>query len=143
VPTSADAKADALVDTSVGVALLVGDHEAHADTLAVTRGRSLGLAGHAWFETYSVVTRLPGAIRRRPDDVGRLLAHDFPGSRFLDVPAQRRLIEALPPLGIAGGAVYDALVGATAVHHRLRLLTRDRRALDVYRQLGVDVELLG
>jgi predicted nucleic acid-binding protein len=39
--------------------------------------------------------------------------------------------------------VYDALVGATAVEHRLVLATRDRRALDTYRALDVQVELLG
>jgi len=38
--------------------------------------------------------------------------------------------------------VYDALVGAAAAEHRLVLVTRDRRALDTYRALGVDVELL-
>lgn len=44
--------------------------------------------------------------------------------------------------GIAGGSVYDALVGAAAAEHRLALATRDRRARDDYRALGVDVELL-
>ena len=48
-----------LLDTSAAVALVVEDHEAHAATLEAVRGRSLGLAGHAWFETYSVLTRLP------------------------------------------------------------------------------------
>jgi predicted nucleic acid-binding protein len=37
----------------------------------------------------------------------------------------------------------DALVGATAIEHGLPLTTLDRRALDTYRVLGVDVELLG
>jgi predicted nucleic acid-binding protein len=43
---------------------------------------------------------------------------------------------------IAGGAVYDALVGSAAVAHQLALVTRDRRALPTYRALEVDVELL-
>ena len=43
---------------------------------------------------------------------------------------------------IAGGAVYDALVAAVAVEHQLRLLSRDRRALGVYRDVGATVELL-
>ena len=52
------------------------------------------------------------------------------------------LIEALGRTGIAGGSVYDALVAATAIEHRLKLATRDQRALVTYRALGVDVEML-
>ncbi|MGH3829882.1 MAG: hypothetical protein ACRDRS_05425 [Pseudonocardiaceae bacterium] len=44
--------------------------------------------------------------------------------------------------GIAGGAVYAALVGAAAVEHKLTLVTRDRRALDIYRSIDAAVELL-
>jgi predicted nucleic acid-binding protein len=44
--------------------------------------------------------------------------------------------------GIAGGSVYDALVGATAIEHRIRLATRDQRALATYRALQVDFEVL-
>ncbi len=49
---------------------------------------------------------------------------------------------ATPGSGIAGRAVYDALVAATAAEHDLVLATRDRRALDTYRKLDVAVELL-
>ncbi len=52
------------------------------------------------------------------------------------------LFDRLPTIGIGGGAVYDALVGAAATHHRLRLATRDRRALETYRALEVELELL-
>jgi hypothetical protein len=45
-------------------------------------------------------------------------------------------------LGISGGSVYDALVGAAARQHHLRLLSSDVRARPVYELLGVDVELL-
>ena len=38
--------------------------------------------------------------------------------------------------------MYDALVGAVAAQHGLTLVSRDRRALDTYRALGVTVELL-
>jgi predicted nucleic acid-binding protein len=43
---------------------------------------------------------------------------------------------------VAGGAVYDALVGAAAATHGLPLATRDRRALDIYRAVGAEVKLL-
>jgi toxin FitB len=44
--------------------------------------------------------------------------------------------------GIAGGAAYDALVGAAASERGLVLATRDRRALGTYRRLDVAVELV-
>lgn len=136
------ATVDALLDTSAAVALLVADHEAHARVLEATRGLRLGLSGHAWFETYSVLTRLPGGLRRAPGDVVRLLAHDFPGGWFLDAAASAALADELVRLRIAGGAVCDALVGAAARHHDRPLLTSDRRALRTYDALGVRVRLV-
>jgi predicted nucleic acid-binding protein len=133
---------DALLDTSAAVALLVADHEAHARTVDATRGLRLGLSGHAWFETYSVLTRLPAGLRRSPADVQRLLDHDFPGSWFLDAAATAALPEELARLRIAWGAVYDALVGAAARHHDRPLLTSDRRALRTYDALGVRVRFI-
>jgi predicted nucleic acid-binding protein len=56
---------------------------------------------------------------------------------------RQRLGEAsLPTLGIAGGSVYDALVGAAAVESGLVLFSRDARAIRVYRALQVDVEVI-
>ncbi len=133
---------DLLVDTSVAVALVVADHEHHAVTIEALGERRLGLAGHAAFETFSVLTRLPPPARRAPQVVARLLATNFPDSRFLSADATRALLDALVGAEIAGGAVYDALVGATAAEHGIVLATRDRRALDTYRALGVEVEVL-
>jgi len=140
--TSARSRQDLLVDTSVAVALTVADHEHHDATFDALQGRRLGLAGHAAFETFSVLTRLPGPARRTPATVARLLTQSFPRSRFLGADASRSLIERLESIGIAGGSVYDALVGATAAEHRLRLVSRDRRALETYRALDVEVEFL-
>jgi predicted nucleic acid-binding protein len=141
MPTSADP--GLLVDTSVAVALVVSDHEHHALVAEALADVRLGLAGHAAFETFSVLTRLPSPLRRTPHAVGRLLAANFPASRFLDETATSALLDRVPALGIAGGGVYDALVGATAAHHGLRLATRDRRAIDTYRVLDVDLRILG
>ncbi|WP_370325076.1 type II toxin-antitoxin system VapC family toxin [Euzebya sp.] len=135
MPTAADAAL--LVDTSVAVPLVVSDHEDHAEVRDGLRGRTLGLAGHAAFETYSVLTRLPAPLRRSPSATQRLLTANFPATRFLDEGATAALRERLAHLGIAGGAVYDALVGATALHHRLPLVTRDHRATGTYRKLDV------
>jgi predicted nucleic acid-binding protein len=104
--------------------------------------RRLGLAGHAAFETFSVLTRLPPPARRTPEVVASLMAANFPANRFLSADAEAGLIARLVNLGIAGGAVYDALVGAAAAEHRITLVTRDRRALDTYRALEIGVELL-
>lgn len=137
------ASAELLVDTSVAVALAVADHEDHEATVRAVGRRTLGLAGHAAFETFSVLTRLPPPARRHPAVVARLLGVSFPATRFLGPRAASALLAELGEAGVAGGAVYDALVGAVAREHRLVLATRDRRALDTYRALDVTVELLG
>ena len=136
-------EADALVDTSVAVSLVVADHEHHRSTVEAIGERRLGLAGHAAFETFSVLTRLPSPARRTPDVVAQLMAINFPVTLFLSPKASRTLFDVLVDSHIAGGSVYDALVGATAAEHGMVLATRDRRALDTYRALGVEVELLG
>ena len=133
---------DLLVDTSVAVALSVTDHDQHEPTFRALGNRRLGLAGHAAFETFSVLTRLPPPARRTPATVARLLAVGFPHSRFLGADAAAALLGEMHALGIAGGAVYDALVGASAREHGLTLATRDGRALETYRALGVRAELI-
>ncbi len=133
---------DLLVDTSIAVALTVADHQHHEATFEALAGRRLGLAGHAAFETFSVLTRLPPPARRTPATVARLLEANFPENRFLGADAAAALLPELHAAGIAGGAVYDALVGASAREHGLPLATRDRRALETYRALDVRVELL-
>lgn len=133
---------DLLVDTSVAVALVISGHESHQATLRALERRRLGLAGHAWFETYSVLTRLPAPARRSTAEVHRILERNFPESRFLSEAQTTDLVGRLGSLGIAGGAVYDALVGAAAFVHGLPLASRDIRAGELYRSLGVTVELL-
>jgi toxin FitB len=135
--SEADERPVVLLDTSAAVALVLEDHDAHAATVAAVRGCRLGLAGHAWFETYSLLTRLPGDLRRSPADAGRLLAHSFPESSFLGETVTSTLGAEFARLGIAGGSVYDALVGAAARHHDRALLTRDDRARPTYGALGV------
>ena len=128
-----------LVDTSVAVALSVMAHEGRAAALTVLKGRRFGLAGHAAYETFSVLTRLPGAARRTPAAAARMLAINFPHTCFLSQAGAAKLLKALATAEVAGGAVYDALVGATAAEYGVPLVTRDRRALGTYRALDVDV----
>ena len=141
MPTSGRG-AQLLVDTSVAVALLVEDHEFHDSTLQAVGNLRLGLAGHAAFETISVLTRLPAPAWLPPSAIVEAMASNFPASRFLSPEAAGALLDKVAGLGIAGGSVHDALVGATAVEHGLPLATRDRCALPTYRALDVQVELL-
>jgi len=141
MPTSARSGPELLVDTSVAVALSVADHDGRAAARTAVEGCRIGLAGHAAFETFSVLTRLPSPTRRTAAAISRLLTANFPYTRFLGPDACSDLLQRLAPLGISGGSVYDALVGATAVQHQVPLVTRDRRALATYRSLDVGIVL--
>ncbi len=44
--------------------------------------------------------------------------------------------------GIAGGSVYDALVGIAAAEADLVLLTRDTRAIAIYNALHINFEVV-
>jgi predicted nucleic acid-binding protein len=131
-----------LLDTSVAVALCVADHLGHEAVMDAVGNRETGLAGHAWFETFSVLTRLPPPQRRQPDEVLTMLTRNFPATVFPDAEAHYALTDELATLPIAGGAIYDALVALAARSARLPLLTRDRRAAATYAHLGVAVEFV-
>ncbi|WP_200891329.1 MULTISPECIES: type II toxin-antitoxin system VapC family toxin [Acidithrix] len=133
---------DILADTSVAVAVVVEDHDHHLATLNAIGNRSVGLAGHAAFETFSVLTRLPPPARRSPEAVLRLMSANFPSIKYLTTSAAEALLPKFASLGIAGGSVYDALVGAAAAESALVLLTRDARAIPIYRALQVDIEVI-
>jgi toxin FitB len=126
------------VDTSVAVALLVRSHREHQTVVRWWSGQDIALSGHALAETYSVLTRLPGDSRLAPADAARLLAARFSAPLMLSARA-RKLPETLSRLGIAGGAVYDALVALAAREHGAALATRDARARGTYDAVGVEV----
>jgi predicted nucleic acid-binding protein len=117
-------------------------HDQHAAALEALRGVQ-DLVAHAEIETYSVLTRLPEPFQIAASDMAVYLCRRYPGSR-LSLPDTERhgLIARLAGLSISGGAVYDALVAATAQHRGCRLLTCDRRAGTIYDRLGVEVAYL-
>jgi len=131
-----------LLDTSVAVALCVADHVGHSAAIEAVGLRPIGLPGHAWFETFSVLTRLPAPQRRTPSEVIDMMNANFPSRVFASESAQQRLIEELRSIGIAGGAIYDALVALGARQAGLPLLSADRRAIATYALLDVEVELV-
>jgi toxin FitB len=127
------------VDTSVAVPLLVRSHHDHAVVVRWWGGQDITLSGHALVETYSVLTRLPGDARLAPADAARLLMTRFPMPLVLSWSRARKLPGTLSRLGIAGGAVYDALVALAAKEHGASLATRDARARGTYEAVGVTV----
>ena len=127
------------IDTSVAVPLLVAQHSAHGEVVRWWDGRALALSGHALAETYSVLTRLPGDLRVAPADAARLLRERFAPPLVLTVETSTKLVSLLSERNIAGGAVYDALVGLAAIEHGVDLGTRDARARATYEALGVRV----
>ncbi len=128
------------VDTSVAIPLVVATADAHESVSSWAHGRLLHLAGHALIETYSVLTRLPGDIRVDPPDAVRLLESNFGAPLVLDEATAQTVPQMLAARGIAGGAVYDALVALAAAQHEMPLATRDSRARDTYRVLGVELQ---
>lgn len=131
------------VDTSVAVPLLVGSHRDHAVVTRWWDGQQVALSAHALAETYSVLTRLPGDARLAPSDAARLLDARFAPPLLLSAAHTRKLPDTLSRLGIAGGAVYDALVALAAREHEVALATRDGRAKGTYDAVGVSVIVVG
>ena len=129
------------VDTSVAVPLLVRTHTAHEAVVRWWNGRELALCGHAVAETFAVLTRLPGDVRLTPGDAAWLLDERFPRRLALSTAASGGLPDVLGRLGIAGGAVYDAMVALAAAEHGAVLATRDARARATYEAVGIDVTI--
>ncbi len=131
------------LDTSVAIPLLVQTHRAHDAVVRWWDGREIALSGHALPETYSVLTRLPGDLRMAPADAARLLNERFAPPLLLGAEVAKRLPDVLSQLGIAGGAVYDALVALAAAEHGAELATRDARARGTYEMVGVRIVVAG
>jgi len=121
----------------VAIAAIDPSHEGHAACRRALVELRPALAGHAAFETYSVLTRLPLPLRLSAAQAAEVVADAFPGRCWLDAEQATLLCERLGELGIVGGSVYDALVGRAASVNGRTLLTRDRRAERTYRSLDV------
>jgi len=131
-----------VVDTSVAVPLLVASHEAHDIVRAWAQGKTLGIAGHALVETYSVLTRLPGDARVTAPDAVRLIDENFHAPVGLSPDQAGQVHGLLAPLGIVGGATYDGLVALAAKEHDAVLVTRDARARGTYEAVGARVAII-
>lgn len=128
-------------DTSLLVPALVSWHADHRGSRELV-SQVTALPAHVVVECYSVLTRLPAPHRLPPEAVARALGGLSVDLLILPPGAYRALMGELGSGDIRGGAVYDALVAATARHHARHLLTRDRRARSTYDALGVGYTLV-
>jgi len=109
-------------DTSVLVAAFVSSHEHHTPARAavqrVVAGRDDGVVGaHTLAEVYAVLTRLPVVPRIQPAEAARIVEDNVVKHftvQTLNAAEHLALIRRAPALGIAGGAIYDALLLACA-----------------------------
>jgi predicted nucleic acid-binding protein len=131
-------------DSSVAIAAAASWHVGHDLAVAALEREEVRLIAHVAYETTAALSRMPEGHRVAPEIMLEWLERRFDGT-WLTLPpaAARRTLRTAVEHGVRGGALYDALVGGTAAHHRLRLVTADRRAVPVYRALGVTVDYVG
>jgi predicted nucleic acid-binding protein len=127
-------------DSSVTIAAAAPWHVAHDAATAALAAEPPSLIGHVAYETTAAMSRLPDRQRIAPAVVLEWLEQRFP-ARWLVLPAgaTRRALHVAVQHGIRGGALYDALIAATAAHNDHVLLSADRRASRVYAAFDVAV----
>ena len=129
-------------DSSVLIAALASHHDDHDRAVDALRDSSR-LIVHAAFEACSVLSRLPERLRMQAATVLETLERDFSQPWLaLDAGGQRACLGRAVDAGLRGGALYDALIAATAHEHGATLLSADRRAREAYEAIGVEVSYL-
>ena len=129
-------------DTSVVVPALSRWHR-HYEAAAEALDGVAALPAHVLAESYAVLTRLPGGLAVTPEAAAAVLASRFGEEPLQLATAERRtLLSTLAEAGVGGGASYDGLVALEARAHDQVLLTRDSRAQNIYRRLGVAFRLV-
>ncbi|NNN22483.1 MAG: VapC toxin family PIN domain ribonuclease [Acidimicrobiales bacterium] len=120
----------------------MANHAHHVSNMAIPGDKRIGLAGHAIYETYSVLTRLPPPNRLTPKAVLLALQQDFDLMISKKPDSTSNLLYKFSSLGISGSSILDALVGSVASDHGIKLITSDLRASNTYRALDIEVELI-
>jgi predicted nucleic acid-binding protein len=131
-------------DSSIAIAAAASWHAAHDLAVAALEHDDVTLIAHVAYETTAALSRMPEGHRIAPAVVVEWLERRFK-SEWLTLPpgAAFQSLRTAVERGIRGGALYDALVAATAAHHRHTLLTADRRAAPTYQALGASVTYVG
>jgi predicted nucleic acid-binding protein len=130
-------------DSSVTIAAAAPWHAAHEAAVTALAAETSSLIGHVAYETTAAMSRMPEPQRIAADVVLEWLERRF-RSDWLTLPADatRAALRAAVAHGIRGGALYDALIAATAAHHDHTLVSADRRAAPVYSAFDADVVYL-
>lgn len=118
-----------LLDTSCLVAAVCDWHRHHEPTRREIERRAAAgetpvLSAHSLAEAYSVLTRLPEPHRLRPADALAVLEANWNDARLVALApaAYRSALRRCRDAGIAGGAVYDALIASCARKARVATL---------------------
>jgi predicted nucleic acid-binding protein len=129
------------IDSSVLIPALANWHAEHESTdRALSEVTDLRMVSHVLLETYSWLTRNQP---RTPPAVAARLLRTLPGPALVLSPdGHLKLLDLVGRNGIMGGAMYDALIAATALESGARLLSRDERAARTYEAVGVEFELI-
>jgi predicted nucleic acid-binding protein len=130
------------VDSSIAIAAILADHEAH-DSAEEALSRSTTTIAHVAAETYSVLTRLPPPRRLDATEAAAIIDARFPPTWVaLDADEVASAPSRLAAAEVRGGATYDGLIALTAQDHHVELVSRDSRAARTYRALGVRFQLV-
>ncbi len=127
-------------DASVLIAALAEWHPAHEVSRAALKRDDRALVAHAAVEATSALSRMPEPFRVTARIVLDGLDRDYPRAWLvLSGLDQQEYLGRAVDAGLGGGALYDALIAATAAEHGATLLSADRRARDAYEAMGADV----
>jgi predicted nucleic acid-binding protein len=132
----------AFLDSSVLVAAFYGDHQHHAASLDVfTRftKKDASCGAHSLFEVYSALTRMPGKHRIGSEQAMLFIGNIQERLTIVALTADEyaKTLRTFADLGVAGGAIYDALLAGCALKARAEtLFTWNTRH---YAQLGPKV----
>jgi toxin FitB len=129
-------------DSSIAIAAILASDEDH-DLAEDALKRCTRTIAHVAIETFSVLTRLPPALRLKAADAAAIVDARLPSTYVtLDASSYAKAPGRLAAAGASGGATYDGLIALTALEHDLELVSRDRRAARSYHALGVRFVLL-
>jgi predicted nucleic acid-binding protein len=117
----------AFLDTSVLVATFYGDHEYHEASIDVFlrhRKNEACCAAHSLAEVYSVLTGMPGKDRASADEAMLFLENVRARLSIVEMTGEEywKALEASAALGVAGGGIYDALLGHCALKARAEIV---------------------
>jgi predicted nucleic acid-binding protein len=130
-------------DSSVIIAAAATWHVEHERAIDALASEPVALIAHVAYETTAAMSRMPHGHRLAPAVVLEWLDRWFAGDWLaLPAAAAQAALHTAVRAGIRGGALYDALIAATAAHHGHVLLSADRRAARAYAALGAQVTFL-